>query len=249
MFGLDDAIASFSDGTTVLVVLLVAVLLGLRHAIDPDHLVAVTTLTASGTGPGARRAGSLGLAWGLGHATTLFLLGVPIILYRAYLPEAAQRLAETAIGLLIVGLAIWLLVRWRRGVFHAHLHEHDGAPHLHVHTHRQLDEHAHGHRPTIRTPLQAYGIGLVHGIGGSAGVGILLLSTIGSHALGLVALALFAAFTAVSMALVSTGFGLTLASSPVRSSFAVLAPPLGVVSMAFGIWYVLGALALAPYYF
>jgi high-affinity nickel permease len=249
MFGFDEYVASISDGTTVLVVIAVAVVLGLRHALDPDHLAAVTTLVASRSDRTGRRAATLGLSWGLGHATTLFALGVPVVLYRAYLPAGVQQIAETMVGGVIVGLAVWLLVRWRRGVFHVHLHEHDGGPHVHVHTHGPESAHAHEHAPRVRTPFQAYGIGLVHGVGGTAGVGILLLSTIGSHALSVAALALFAAFTAVSMALVSTGFGLTLASGPLRRSFNRIAPALGVVSIAFGVWYALGALELAPYYF
>ena len=76
MFGLDERIASLSDGTTLLVVVLVSVVLGLRHASDPDHLAAVTTLVASGKERAARRAGALGFAWGLGHATSLFAFGL-----------------------------------------------------------------------------------------------------------------------------------------------------------------------------
>ena len=102
MFGLDHYLASFSDGTTLVLVVAVAILLGLRHATDPDHLAAVTTLLAS-TERRARDAARLGLAWGAGHALTLFALGVPIVLYRAYLPETVQRAAETAIGFLIAG--------------------------------------------------------------------------------------------------------------------------------------------------
>ena len=232
MFGLDDQIASFSDGTTLLVVLLVSVVLGLRHASDPDHLAAVTTLIASGKGRAARRAGALGLTWGLGHATSLLTFGLPIVLYRAYLPHAVQRSAETAVGLVIVGLAVWLLVRWRRGVFRAH-------PHAHLHT----------PPPRARSPLGAYGIGLVHGMGGSAGVGVVLLSAIPSHALATASLALFAFCTAVSMGLLSTVWGLTLGSAPARRSFALLAPVVGVASLAFGVWYALGAQSLLPYYF
>ena len=85
MFGLDDFLASYSDGATLALVVAVAVLLGLRHATDPDHLAAVTTLIAS-TERRARDAARLGLAWGAGHALTLFVLGVPIVLYRASLP-------------------------------------------------------------------------------------------------------------------------------------------------------------------
>jgi len=240
MFGLDDYLASFSDGTTLVLVIVVAILLGLRHATDPDHLAAVTTLLAS-TERRARDAAKLGLAWGAGHALTLFALGVPIVLYRAYLPETVQRAAETAIGFLIAGLAVWLLVRWRRGAFHAHTHDHGDRSHAHLHSHSTSPhEHARG-----RTPLGAFAVGLLHGIGGSAGVGILLVSTIDRTALAIGALGILAAFTAVSMTLLTTGFGLTLG----RRSLGRLAPALGVASLAFGLWYALGAQNLLPYYF
>src|SRR6266487_5127407 len=187
MFGLDDTLAHLSNGGSLALVLAVAVLLGLRHATDPDHLAAVTTLLAS-TERRARDAAALGLAWGAGHALTLFSLGVPIVLYRAYLPDALQRGAETAIGFLIAGLALWLLVRWRRGAFHAHAHVHGLRSHAHLHSHRGG---GHGHARN-RTPLGAFGIGLLHGVGGSAGVGILLLSTIDSRPLALTGLAILA---------------------------------------------------------
>jgi ABC-type nickel/cobalt efflux system permease component RcnA len=239
MFGLDDRIASFSDGTTLLVVMVVAIVLGLRHASDPDHLAAVTTLIASGKERAARRAGILGLVWGFGHATSLFVFGVPIVLYGAYLPERVQHGAETLVGVMIVALAVWLLVRWRRGSLDVHAHA-DDEP-----------RHAHGpaHPPKPRTRAQAYAIGLVHGLGGTAGVGILLLSSIPGHALAIAALGVFALFTAISMALVSGGFGLTLSVAPVQRSFARLAPLLGTASLLFGVWYALGAQGLVPYYF
>jgi len=240
MFGLDDYLASFSDGTTLVLVIGVAILLGLRHATDPDHLAAVTTLIAS-TERRARDAAKLGLAWGAGHALTLFALGVPIVLYRAYLPETLQRGAETAIGFLIAGLAAWLLVRWRRGAFHAHRHSHANRSHAHLHSHA-AGPHEHGRS---RTPLGAFAVGLLHGIGGSAGVGILLVSTIDGTAVAIGALGILAAFTAVSMTLLTTGFGLTLAGR----SIGRLAPGLGAASLAFGLWYALGAQNLLPYYF
>jgi high-affinity nickel permease len=228
MFGLDDKIAAFSDGTTLFALIAVAVLLGLRHATDPDHLAAVSTLISSERERSSRLAARLGLIWGLGHATTLFLFGLPIVLYRAYLPQPVQEGAETAVGLVIIALAAWLLLRWHRGVFHP--------------------THAHARAKAVRTPVQAYGIGLVHGMGGSAGVGILLLSAIDEQATAVVALGLFALCTAISMAVLSTGLGATLGTGPVRDSFHRIAPVLGFSSMAFGVWYALGALSLAPYY-
>lgn len=245
MFGLDDFIASYSDGASLLLVVAVAILLGLRHASDPDHLAAVSTLIATRRDAGARRAAQLGLAWGAGHAAALFAFGLPIVLWHAFLPGRVQQGAEVLIALVIVSLAIWLLVRWRRGLFHVHEHAHEGEPHLHAH-----DPHApHGHPARSRSPLGAFGIGLAHGIGGSAGVGILLIAGVESQTYAVMALGLLAAFTAVSMTLLSTGFGLTLTSAPVRRSFQRVAPVLGVGSLAFGVWYALGALSLAPYYF
>jgi high-affinity nickel permease len=238
MLGLDEWIVGFSDGTTLLIVIGVALLLGLRHASDPDHLAAVTTLIASKREHGARSAASLGLTWGLGHATALFAFGLPIVLYRAYLPESVQSAAETSVGFVIVALAVWLLVRWRRGAFETHTH--DGPRHSH--------SRGNTHPRTCRSPLQAYGIGLVHGMGGSAGVGVLLLASITNRAVAVVALALFALFTAVSMSLLSSGFGLTLSRPRVQRSFARLAPAVGVVSLVFGVWYALGAQSVLPYY-
>lgn len=239
MFGLDDHIASFSDGASLLVVLAVAVLLGLRHATDPDHLTAVSTLVAGTKGRG-REAATLGLAWGAGHAVTLFAFGVPIVLYAAYLPERVQQSAETAVGFLIAGLAVWLLVRWRRGAFHAHEHRHADRRHVHLHSHAESGVHRHG-----RSPLGAFAIGLLHGVGGSAGVGILIVSTIDGRALALSGLAILAVFTAVSMTLLTTGLGLGLT----RLGPARFAPALGLASLAFGAWYALGAQELLPYYF
>src|SRR3982751_141950 len=131
MFGIDDKLASFSDGSTLAVVVVIAVVLGLRHATDPDHLAAVTPLLASGKDRPARTAGLLGFTWGLGHATSLFVCGLPIVLYRAYLPARVESGAETAIGCVIVVFALWLLVRWRRGSFDGLAHVHDGVRHLH----------------------------------------------------------------------------------------------------------------------
>jgi ABC-type nickel/cobalt efflux system permease component RcnA len=249
MFGLDTWIAHLSNGATLLAVTGVAIVLGLRHATDPDHLAAVTTLIASGRDRTKRLAARLGLAWGLGHATSLFAFGLPIVLFKAYLPEPVQRGAETAVGFLIIALAVWLLVRWRRGLFHIHPHEHEAGAHVHIHGHAREARHEHRHTVRARSPLQAFGIGLVHGMGGSAGVGVLLLAAIHDRLVAVVALGLFAFFTAISMALLSTGLGLTLSNDRVRRSFNRTAPALGAASLLFGVWYALGALQLAPYVF
>jgi hypothetical protein len=220
MFGLDDAIASYSDGAGLGLVVLVAILLGLRHATDPDHVAAVSTLVAAGRE--ARPAALLGAAWGVGHALTLLAFGLPIVLYGAILPDRVQQGAEAFVGVVIVALAVWLLVRWRRGAVG---------------------------RRSARTPLGAFAVGLAHGVGGSAGVGILIVAAVESQLYAVVALGLLSAFTAVSMVALSTGLGLGLAAAPLGRSLHSAVPALGVGSLAFGTWYVLAAFSLAPYYF
>jgi ABC-type nickel/cobalt efflux system permease component RcnA len=249
VFGLDDWIAGFSDGATLWLSLLVAVLLGLRHATDPDHVAAVTALIASTRERAARQAAQLGLAWGLGHALTLFVFGLPILLLDKYLPERVQQAAETAVAFVIVYLGVRLLVRWRRGLLHVHEHDHGGLRHTHVHAHAhaRAREHAHAHR--ARSPFGAFAIGLIHGMGGSAGVGVLIVASVESTALAVLSLVLLALFTAVSMCMLSTGFGLTLVSRPVRATFNGVAPVLALASLAFGVWYGTAAWGLAPYPF
>lgn len=245
MFGLDEWIAELGGGHPLVLATVIAVLLGLRHATDPDHLTAVTALVVGGHQRRARQATRLGLAWGAGHASTLMAFGVPTVLFAHQLPTPVQRGAEAAVGVLIVALALRLLVRWRRGQLHAHAHRHRDIEHAHLHGHR-AGPHAHPDRP-VRSATGAYAIGLVHGIGGSAGVGVLLLASIDSRPLALGALVLFAVFTALSMALCSGLFGVVLSTAWLERRFQRLAPALGVGSLAFGLWYIAGSAALIAY--
>ena len=232
MFGLDDHIAELSHGASIGIVILVAILLGLRHATDPDHIAAVTTLVASGRENAGRAAAGLGAWWGAGHAVTLIAFGIPILLYEAYLPERAQQGAETVVAGVIVLLAVRLLLRWQRGGFHLHVHD------------EQTE-----HRHPVRTRRAAFGIGLVHGMGGSAGVGLLLLAAIPDRTTAVGSLLVLALFTAVSMAIVTSGMGAGLARG-MRGPGAVAAMPVvAMTSLAFGLWYAAAAWSLAPYPF
>ena len=217
----------------ILLSLFLALALGLRHALDPDHLMAVSTLVAAEEDSGTRRAGRLGTIWGTGHALAIVVLGLPVVLVHAVLPEVVQRAAETAIGVIIVLLALRLLRRWRRGAFHVHVHEHGGDRHVHVHTHREARGHAHDHaRP--RTPLQAFLIGVTHGVGGSAAVALLLLASVSGRVWATAALLVFAAGTAISMGVLSASLGWLLSRRPLRQRFRLAVVPLGVAGLAFG---------------
>lgn len=224
----------------ILIPLGIALALGLRHALDPDHLMAVTTLVAGSDEDGTRRAARLGAIWGAGHALAIVALGLPVVLFHALLPEPLQRGAETAVGVIIVGLAARLLARWRRGAFHVHVHDHDDRAHAHVHSHHDELGHAHEHaRP--RTPLQAFLIGLTHGVGGSAGVALLLLASMSDRLWAAGALLIFAWGTAVSMGVLSATFGWLLGRRPVRQHFRVAVVPLAGAGLAFGSLYAAAA--------
>ena len=146
---------------------------------------------------------------------------------------------------MIVVLALRLLIRWRRGYFHEHPHEHGGVTHIHPHVHEGAHGHAHQHEHAEalgRTPRAAYGIGLLHGLGGSAGVGVLLIGAMPDHAVAAVALVLFAGATALSMAVVSAAWGGALAAKTVARRIERVAPLFASASLAFGVWYGLAAL-------
>lgn len=249
MLGFDSWIAGAGSGQTL--ALLAAILLGLRHATDPDHLTAVSTLVLSDRRHGTRRANLLGLAWGLGHAATLFACGLPVILFGRHLPPAIQRGAEAAIGLTIIALAARLLLRWSRGAFHTHAHAHEGIEHAHPHAHERrhsgnaTEAHAHRHAESLgRSPLAAFGVGALHGIGGSAAVGVLLVSAVAGQTGGVLALLLFAAATAVSMAAVSAALGYLLTRGSTATQMVRMIPALALAGILFGVWYALQALSL-----
>lgn len=250
MFGLEETIADLAGGSSLWLVLAVGALLGLRHATDPDHLAAVTMLVAGSPGHAARSAGEVGLAWGLGHAVTLFFFGLPIILLNAHLTDRVQQAAEVAVAVVIVILSLRLLRRWRSGLFHVHQHEHDEQEHVHLHAHVLKSAPAgHGHAHSGRTRFGAFAIGLVHGIGGSASVGVLAVASVDSRPLAVSLLGVLALTTAISMCVLSTGFGAALVFDRVRGSFERVAPALGASSLAFGVWFGASALALAPHPF
>jgi hypothetical protein len=212
MFGLDERIAALGSGRPLLA-LVVAALLGLRHPLDPDHLAAIAVV-AKGS---RRRAALVGISWGGGHATTMLALGVPAILWSAALPLEAHEVIEACVGIVVLVLGLRLLLRHGRGVVHAHPH------------------------PPPRSLREAYGVGVLHGAGGSASVGVLMLASLSDRALALAGLLAFALAAALAMSAVAAGVG--------RGVRALSVAPVGGFTCAFGLWYLAAAAAGAPYPF
>jgi len=220
-------------------------LLGLRHATDPDHLTAVVLLVAHDDAPGAKRAGVLGLAWGLGHACTCTALGLAVIAASPWLPSGLGRAAEVGVGVLVVLLALRLLARWRRGQLHAHAHRHGEVRHSHPHAHDHAHTgasgaaplHRHSHAERLgRSPFEAFAVGLVHGVGGSAAAGALLVAPVADRGAALAVLGCFSLATAVAMGAASSTLGAVL-RGPAARRVEAWVPALGVASLAFGLWY------------
>ena len=152
----------------------IGVLLGLRHAFEPDHLAAVSTLA---TRPGRARlwtAARLGLVWGVGHTITVGAVALLVIVLGVRLPAALWPTAELVVaGLLVLlgGVVVW---RYARGRWHMHLHRHAAAAHLHLHSHAGDAGHAHLHAPA--DARRSLGFGVAHGLAGSGAIAALLVA-------------------------------------------------------------------------
>src|SRR5262245_37420855 len=242
LFGPVDQIDAWLDGlltgAPLLVALLIALVLGLRHASDPDHLVAVSSLVAADGGD-VRGAARLGAWWGAGHAGALIAIGIPLILFKSSMPGWLESGAETAVGAVILLLALRIVVKWLHGDFRAERHPHrrEGLPASHRHLHHG-GEPEHRHR-NVRTPQQALSIGLLHGLAGTGAVALLLIAALPGKLEAAAALAVFAPMSAVSMTVCTTAFAWLLTRRLIDPLYrTVLFPAFGLFGLLFGLWYV-----------
>jgi ABC-type nickel/cobalt efflux system permease component RcnA len=237
---LDSLLTGLLDGTPLLVALGIAFLLGLRHASDPDHLVAVTSLVASEDGD-TRKAARLGVWWGVGHAAALVAIGVPLIAFKTGLPAWLESGAEKAIGIVILLLALRVIYKWARGDYRATAHAHDAEAATDGHTRRRHLRRGGGaeHRHVkVRTPAQALSIGLLHGVAGTGAVVVLLIAALPTRLEAALALGVFAPMSIVSMAACTAAFAWVLTRPIIEPVYrTVLIPGLGLFGVMFGMWY------------
>jgi ABC-type nickel/cobalt efflux system permease component RcnA len=236
---LDAALSGLLSGAPLLVALGIAFILGLRHASDPDHLVAVTSLVAADDGD-TSGAVKLGAAWGLGHAAALLALGAPLIALRSEPPRWLEAAAEKAIGIVIVVLAARVVFKWIRGDFRAAAHGHDPLTHGDPPGHRHLRRgaaptHPHG---TLRTARQAAALGLLHGLAGTGAVIVLLLAALPSRLEAALALAVFAPMSVLSMTCFTAAFAWVLTRPTIDRAYrTAVIPAFGLFGVSFGLWY------------
>jgi hypothetical protein len=257
------------ETTAPLGIALLGLLMGMRHATDPDHVIAVTTIVSR-----ERRltaASRVGIVWGLGHTLTVLAVGAAIIIFKIAIPIRLGLAMEFAVAivLILLGLGafaslVHLVVRRIVGmplavdrplVVHSHAHGHGFGPHRHPHVHpdsaedhgsEQVGLHHEHSLPAgalssfaIRRPLvRSFGVGLVHGLAGSAAIALLVLSAIPQPLWATLYLGIFCLGTIVGMGLITTAIATPFAVAAQRASWMhqSLVTGSGLLSFGFGLF-------------
>jgi ABC-type nickel/cobalt efflux system permease component RcnA len=220
-------------------ILFLGLLIGMKHALEADHIAAVASL-AAGEGGSVRRTLKLGLAWGLGHTLTLSALGAAVLIFKWGAAAQVAWWAELLVGLMLVALGADVLWRLWRDRVHFHAHQHGATLHLHAHSHRGEGEHhasPHRHRHARSAPRRALAVGLMHGLAGSAALVLLTLDRAPGVAEGLAYMALFGLGSMAGMAALSVAIALPLrlSAGAVSGSYTALHFAVGSATIALGL--------------
>ena len=242
---------------TLFSIIVIGFFLGMRHATDPDHVIAVTTIVSRQRS--TRRAALIGALWGLGHTVTIFAVGTAIILFNLVIPTRLGLSMELSVGLMLIVLGGWNLAGFLRSapahaddggsLVHSHPHSHGDYVHSHPHSH---EPEAHSHAPQ-QTPLARLDrklgkiglyqwlrplvVGIIHGLAGSAAVALLILASIRNSTWAIAYLLVFGVGTIAGMMLITMSIASTFRFvgnrfERVSHRFAMAS---GLVSVAFGL--------------
>jgi len=247
--------------TSGLAILTIGFLLGMRHATDPDHVIAVSTIVSRERS--IPKSALIGILWGCGHTITIVAVGAAIILFGMAIPVRVGLTMEFSVGLMLILLGVLNLtgaMQWLTQKFspshpkvtgdHAHLHEHNSHVHLHWHSHGPAGEHhAESVAPTarLRAPFARLGVfhtlrplfvGIVHGLAGSAAVALLVLSTIPDPKWAVLYLLVFGVGTIAGMMFITAAIALPFSFAGYKFAWLNrgLITASGLVSLAFGLF-------------
>jgi ABC-type nickel/cobalt efflux system permease component RcnA len=233
-------------GSSALTALVLGLLLGLKHATDADHVVAVSTIVSEYNNPW--RGLWVGVSWGLGHTTPLIVAGIAILLLKepaAKLYEVYAPFLELLVGIMLVLLGLQVFWNFRHRRIHVHEHAHEEDPHKHLHTH-ELESAPQSHhgffqpgKPFFR--LKSYVVGVVHGLAGSAAVMLVVLTTdvVSSFMVGLLYIFLFGFGTVLSMGTLTLLMGIPFSiSGRFERVNRIIASVSGVASISFGLFII-----------
>lgn len=218
--------------------------MGVRHATDADHVVAISTIVTQQKK--LKNASIIGALWGIGHTITVFIVGVAIIIFHVVIPPRVGLFLEfaVAIALIILGIRNLLISPDRP---HTHIHFHDLNPHIHIHEHTALVQEEMGVKVSIRRFVRQFGlfqllrpiiIGLIHGLAGSAAIALLIVGSIKSPQVAVFYLLIFGLGTMIGMMVITTLIGMPIIFAAHRFTkinryITILS---GILSLVFGLY-------------
>lgn len=244
-----------------LVIIALGFVLGMRHATDPDHVIAVSTIVSRERS--IVKAGWIGVLWGMGHTLTILAVGAAIILFGLAIPTRVGLTMELSVGLMLILLGVLNLtgaMKWMSEKFspahpahqgaHAHVHGHGSQVHFHWHEHgTDAEHHAKSLTPPrwLRGPLGKLGVyhslrplavGIVHGLAGSAAVALLVLGTIRDARWAVLYLLIFGVGTIAGMMLITAALALPFSFAGYRFGWLNkgLITASGIISLGFGLF-------------
>lgn len=207
-----------------LVTLFLGFILGLQHAFEADHMIAVSTMVTEQKNP--FKAALVGTFWGIGHTTTLFIAGIIVLLLKITIPEKIALALEFCVGIMLVGLGAYTLYKARTSI-HSHEHAHEDTHHEHPHKIGSIHHH---HKSFL--------IGTVHGLAGSGALMVLVLATVQSVIEGLYYILIFGIGSIAGMTIMSMIIGLPFIYSTKKfpNMERTLRFIAGVLSIGFGMF-------------
>ena len=241
-------------------ILAVGFFLGMRHATDPDHVIAVTTIVSNQRN--TMRSALIGAFWGVGHTLTIFVVGTGIILFNLVIPVRVGLSMELSVAVMLMVLGLWNIVGFLRSMPYGSVldHENERVAHSHPHSHGDyIHSHPHAHQPEAhshppdQTPLswldRVFGriglyqylrpflVGVVHGLAGSAAVALLVLATIQNSHWAIAYLLIFGVGTVLGMMLItmSIASAFTMLGKRRQEFSHRLALASGLLSLGFGL--------------
>jgi high-affinity nickel permease len=241
-------------------ILAVGFFLGMRHATDPDHVIAVTTIVSNQRN--SMRAALIGAFWGIGHTLTIFVVGAGIILFNLVIPVRVGLSMELSVAVMLIILGLLNVAGFLQSVPARSIHTHDGEVVVHSHPHSHGDythSHPHVHQTGPHSHLTAdvpvawmdrvfgtvslyqyvrpFGVGIVHGLAGSAAVALLVLTTIRNVRWAIAYLLIFGVGTIAGMMLITMSLASAFRLVGTRQKFSRrLALASGLLSVGFGLF-------------
>lgn len=210
---------------------------GLMHAFDPDHVVAMSTMVSKEHS--IRRSSLLGAMWGLGHTTSLALVGLAVLALQLTIPPSLSKGMEFAVAMMIVALGGHLI--WQSAKefgLHRHTHSHDGPDHTHIHLHSKNRPTNHQHH-VPRSHTKTFAIGIIHGLAGSAALLLAVMTTMTSTVQGLLYILVFGLGSIGGMLLMSAIMSMPFAFfGKLISGWQKPAQGMiGMVAVSFGLYF------------